>query len=121
MDKRLKILRKNLKLTQTEFGKKIGISRDAIAGYERGVNIPEPTIRLICKEFNINQDWLVNGIGEMFIDLSKEEEIVQYIGDLVKDNDESKEFQRKFIRALSRLSVDEWRMIESFIEELKKD
>lgn len=66
MNDRLKTLRKELNFTQAEFGKHIGMSRDAIAGYERGVNISEPTIRLICKVFNVNYLWLTEGIGDMF-------------------------------------------------------
>ena len=120
MNKRLRDLRKHLNLTQTEFGNCIGMSRDAIAGYERGVNVSEPTIRLICKEFNVNYDWLVDGKGSMFVELSKEEEISAYLGSLLKD-EEGKQFQKRFIRALSKLSTDEWKMIEDFIEELKKD
>ena len=120
MNERLKQLRKHLNLTQTEFGKHIGMSRDAIAGYERGVNVSEPTIRLICKEFDVNYNWLVNGNGSMFVELTREEEITKYIAELVKDDDEMKEFQRKFIRILSRLSIDDWKMIEKFVEELAK-
>ncbi len=66
MKKRIKELRKCLNLTQSEFGAKIGVSRDAVAGYERGVNIPEPTIKLITKEFNVDYFWLTEGKGEMF-------------------------------------------------------
>lgn len=66
MKNRIKELRKCLELTQNEFGAKIGVSRDAVAGYERGVNIPEPTIKLICREFNVDYFWLTEGIGEMF-------------------------------------------------------
>ena len=56
----------------------------------------------------------------MFVELSREEEITKYIAELVKDDDEMKEFQRKFIRILSRLSIDDWKMIEKFVEELAK-
>lgn len=66
MNERLKILRKELNLTQSQFGNHLGISRDAIAGYERGVKISEPTVRLICNVFNVNYLWLTEGFGDMF-------------------------------------------------------
>lgn len=58
---RMKLLRETLGLTQCEFGKRIGVTRDAIAAYERGVTVKEPIIRLICKEFNIDYSWLAEG------------------------------------------------------------
>ena len=54
MKNRIKELRISRHLTQSEFGDRIGATRDAIAAYERGVTIKEPIIKLICKEFNVN-------------------------------------------------------------------
>lgn len=118
---RISSLRKELDLSMEKFGNRIGISKSAISGFEKGISNPsKQTLQLICKEFNVNQDWLVNGNGSMFIELSREEEITKYIAELVKDDDEMKEFQRKLIRILSRLSIDDWKMIEKFVEELAK-
>ncbi len=118
---RIAVLRKELDLSMEKFGNIIGVTKSSINNIEKGVNNPsERTIKLICKEFNVNQDWLVNGNGSMFVELTREEEITKYIAELVKDDDEMKEFQRKFIRILSRLSIDDWKMIEKFVEELAK-
>lgn len=118
---RIAVLRKELDLSMEKFGNIIGVTKSSINNIEKGVNNPsERTIKLICREFNVNQDWLVNGNGSMFVELSREEEITKYIAELVKDDDEMKEFQRKFIRILSRLSIDDWKMIEKFVEELAK-
>ena len=114
-------LRRELDMSMEKFGNRIGISKSAIFGFEKGTSNPsKQTLQLICREFNVNQDWLVNGNGSMFVELSREEEITKYIAELVKDDDEMKEFQRKFIRILSRLSIDDWKMIEKFVEELAK-
>ena len=121
LNSRLKELRKSVNLTQTEFADKLGLAQNSIASYESGRRTPnEAIVKSICREFNVNQDWLVNGNGSMFVELSREEEITKYIAELVKDDDEMKEFQRKFIRILSRLSIDDWKMIEKFVEELAK-
>ncbi len=72
MDKRLKELRKILNLTQQEFADKLGIKRNTIANYESGRNEPIGSVfSLICKEFNVNENWLRNGIGSMFIEPSE--------------------------------------------------
>lgn len=118
---RIAMLRKKLDLSMEKFGNIIGVTKSSINNIEKGVNNPsERTIKLICKEFDVNYDWLVNGNGSMFVELSREEEITKYVAELVKDDDEMKEFQRKLIRILSRLSINDWKMIEKFVEELAK-
>lgn len=70
MKDRVKQLRKlELKLSQTEFGKKIGLSPQAIANIETGVTpLTDRNFNAICKAFSVNPDWLRNGVGEMFIE-----------------------------------------------------
>lgn len=69
MNTRLKSIRHILKMTQPEFGKLCGKSRDAIATYESGRVIPDDTfIKVICLTFNVNEEWLRTGNGSMFID-----------------------------------------------------
>lgn len=66
MHDRIKELRKANNLTQAEFGERIGITFSSVSLLEKGKNNPsEQTIRAICSEFNVNRDWLVDGIGEM--------------------------------------------------------
>ncbi len=67
MKERLKKLRKKLNITQQEFADKIGIKRNSYANYETGRNKPiDAIIKSICREFNVNEEWLRNGTGEMF-------------------------------------------------------
>lgn len=67
MNERIKKLRKVLDLTQQEFADRIGSKRNTIAKYETNTNIPSAAvISLICREFNVNEEWLRVGIGEMF-------------------------------------------------------
>lgn len=67
---RIKFLRKNeLKMTQIEFGKRLGSASSTVVGWEKGDRTPpEATIKLICNEFNVNYNWLVDGIGDVFIE-----------------------------------------------------
>lgn len=73
MDKRLRQLRKTLDLTQQEFAERLGVKRNGIAKYETGVNTPSAAvISLICREFNVNEDWLRSGEGDMFLPFKDE-------------------------------------------------
>ncbi len=67
MKSRIKKIRKELDLTQQKFADKLGIKRNTIAMYEMGKTYPsKQTINSICREFNVNEEWLQNGTGEMF-------------------------------------------------------
>ncbi|MFQ9544998.1 MAG: helix-turn-helix domain-containing protein [Clostridium sp.] len=69
MNERLKLLRSTLKLTTREFAKVINLSGGAITNMEKGVrNITDRVISDICREFNVNEEWLRDGKGEMFIE-----------------------------------------------------
>lgn len=63
---RIKALRKALNLTQQEFGDRIGIKRNSVALIENGRNTSDQTIFSICREFNVSEEWLRTGKGEMF-------------------------------------------------------
>lgn len=112
MNERLKQLRKELKLTQQEFADKLNIKRGAIANYEIGRNEPiDAVISLICREFNVNENWLRNGSGdEMFNDISRDEEIASFIGNVQFSSDDS--YKKRFISMLSKLNESDWETLE---------
>lgn len=69
MNERIKEVRKTLNLTMKKFGEQIGISEGAVSNIEKGHrNVTNQMIKAICREFNVNQEWLCTGIGEMFSD-----------------------------------------------------
>lgn len=73
MNERLQKLRKALNMSQTAFGKRVGLKQSTITGYETGNRIPlDSVILLICKEFNVNETWLRDGKGEMFLPIGDE-------------------------------------------------
>lgn len=68
MNERIKKLRKALDLTQQEFASRLGMKQNTIATYEMGRSKPAtPTVVAICREFRVNEEWLRNGTGEMFL------------------------------------------------------
>lgn len=114
MYERIKQLRKQLKLTQEEFAKKINISRANLGSLEIGrTNITDRVIADICRAFNVSENWLRNGLGEMFID-DPESELGYLIGDLAADGNE---FKKKFIKFMLKQSDENWSLIEEMVEE----
>ena len=76
MNDRIKMIREYYKLTQDEFGKRIGSARNTIANYESGNRSPSNSVILsICREFNVSEKWLRDGSGEMLLE-PKENSIV---------------------------------------------
>lgn len=86
---RIKILRKELGKTQQAFANAIGLKRNTIANYEIDQIQPsDRTIADICREFNVSENWLRTGEGEMFLDLGEDEELVQVLAAIqVSDDD----------------------------------
>lgn len=67
INERVKKLRKGLNLTQTEFGKKLTIAQTYLSQIEKGErDVTEKIFKIICFEFNVNENWLRTGQGEMF-------------------------------------------------------
>lgn len=90
MNERIKELRKSLGLTQEKFANRIGIKRNTLANYEIGRNEPiDGIVFSICREFNVNEEWLRTGEGEMFIQRAEEEEIADLVYDLLDPKDDS--------------------------------
>ncbi len=64
---RIRKLRKTLDLTQQKFGERIGIKGNTVAQYELGRNEPvDAVFSLICREYDVREEWLRTGEGEMF-------------------------------------------------------
>ena len=82
METRIRIIRKNARLTQSEFGERIGLNGNTITGYEKSYRTPSnAVITAICREFDINEEWLRNGTGPM-----KKETPVSYIDELAREH-----------------------------------
>ena len=87
MKDRIRLLRKELGLNQTDFGERIGVKQAAIAGYESGIRTPlDAVVTSICREFCVNEDWLRNGTGEMFKEKLPEDEVASYVEELLEDD-----------------------------------
>lgn len=67
-NERVKLLRKQLDFTMEEFGERVGVTKAAISNIEKANrSLTEQMIKSICREFNVNELWLREGRGEMFL------------------------------------------------------
>lgn len=83
---RVKEVRKSLNLTMEQFGNKLGVTKVAISNIEKKKrNLTEQMSRAICREFNVSEEWLKTGEGEMYQQLSEDEEIAGIVSDLLEE------------------------------------
>ena len=117
MNERLKKLRKALDLTQQEFADRFGSKRNTVAKYETEVNTPSAAVvSLICREFNVSEEWLRNGTGEMFLPTDRNADIARLTKQLL--DEESDSFKNRLISILANLSIEEWQYLEKRAKEL---
>ena len=113
---RIKYVRKEIaKMTLEQFGAKIGISASACSYIEKGINNPsEQTIRSICREFGIREEWLRTGEGNERVAQSKDEEISSFLHSVLKDEPET--FRRRLVAAMSKWTEQDWENLASLAE-----
>lgn len=123
MKNRIKQLRKSHGMTQVEFGEKIGVKGNTITNYENGIRTPTDAVILsICREFNINEEWLRSGEGEMKLVSSIDDEIMKYTGLLLKDKENFVAQKiKRFIVNYEKLSAEDKKVIEKLMRQMFED
>lgn len=117
MKDRLRELRKNLGLNQTEFGKKIGLKQATIGQMENGDRgITDRNITLICREFNVSELWLREGIGEMFMEFDNR--LTALSARLITSDDV---VMKELTMMLWTLDVEELELIKGIIKKIKNN
>lgn len=114
MNNRLLQLRtKALKLSQEEFGSRIGVTRAAVSRYESGDrSLSEAIILSICREFHVNYYWLTEGVGDPFISTPQSviDEIAQDYNLDVED--------KKLIEKYLELPIEQRKVIKDYIKSI---
>ena len=117
MHERIRILRKQLGLNQTEFGARIGVKQTTIAGYETGASTPmDAVISSICREFNVDEHWLRTGEGEMFRARDRMDELMESAGRFFSN--ETDEFRLRFAKMVFNWSDAEWEALYHYAQQL---
>ncbi len=117
---RLIAIRKYNGLNQESFGKKIGVTRSAICNYENGTRtIGNQVILSICREFHVDETWFRTGKGEMSIQKTPDDEFRVALERIM--NEEPLDFKKRFIKVLSTINSEQWKLLESKIMELASE
>ena len=115
MNERIKKLRNNLNLTMKKFGENLGVSESAVSRMESGqYKITETLVKLIIKHFNVNEEWLKTGKGEMYI-TDKESKRAYLIGKYLAENDK---FKLKVIDFMLEASDEDWDLFKKFVDKV---
>lgn len=123
MGTRIKELRKGAGLTLEKFGARIGITPASLSNIENSKTNPsDQTVLMICREFNVNEDWLRDGTGEPFMQLSREDTIAAYVGRITGGH--ITDIEESIIKFMAETTVEEWetlaRALRRFAETIKK-
>lgn len=115
---RVKHLRKDvLKLTQQQFADTLGISRSNLGNIEiNQIALTERNAKDICEKFHINEEWLLEGVGDIFENRNASDEIIDFAADLIKIDDDA--FKKRLITALARLDESSWNVLEKLIDDI---
>ena len=121
MNERIRELRKHLNLTLEEFGKKVGVTKAAIGRIEKGErSVTDQMFLSICREFNVNKNWLRTGEGEMFT--LQEDEEAAYVAELLDDTDNPLyDLIKAIMKTYSQTGEKEKAIIKAFAKDLHKN
>ena len=118
MNERIKILRKQLGLTLEKFGERLGVGKTAINKLEKGENnVTDQMFKAICREFDVNEDWLRSGKGDMFV--IPDDETAAIVSNLLETTDN--EFYNTILDVLhtyDQLSPESQEVLNDFCKKL---
>ena len=113
MKDRIRKIRKDLELNQTEFGAEIGATQKMVTTFETGRVVPDkPIVMLICEKFHVNQTWLETGEGEPY-KVSANYAVLRAL-------DAMPALRDAFEELLPKLTVQDMQTINSLLEKFKQ-
>lgn len=116
MKNRIKEIRKNKGLTQVEFGNKIGVKGNTITNYENGLRKPTDAVILsICREFNINEEWLRTGNGEMYHPINPDDIYASNVRKLQYTDNET---IIRWVNAIAETNTEVLKQVEEFMKKI---
>jgi len=113
VSERIKQIRNDLKLTLVQFGERIGLNNSTLSMIERGQrSVTDRTIKLICSEYKVSENWLRTGDGDMYQVDDDEKQLIEELADMLKNDNEE---LREFILSTLELDIDEIRALNALI------
>lgn len=120
---RVKRIRKEKDLTLEKFGEKVGVTKQTISRIENGINsLTDQMVLSICREFSVNGEWLRNGTGEPFIQVTPCEKTYNRFGYIMENSSPSKKAALSvLLELLYNVPDEQWDMIMKQYDEIKKE
>ena len=119
INERISLIVEESGLTKTAFAKRVNVSQQYISKLVKTGEPSELFIDVVCREFNVNEEWLRTGEGEMFVALNRTQQIAQFTADLFKGEKDS--FKERLLLALSKLDEEEWKVLEKIANDLTRE
>lgn len=119
MNERIKTIREDRKLSQSEFADMLDLKRNSISLIELGKRNPsDRTINDICREFSVNEHWLRTGEGEPYIKGS-EDELAELVGRLYKDKGSMRyKMSLELCRSMEKMTDEQLMAFAEFVKRL---
>ena len=113
----IRAYRKERRLTQQQFADGNGVKRDTVSNYEIGRNTPTETVlQMICRVYGVRREWLDTGIGEMFKERSRLEQIMDLSEEYLKDENNS--FRLRLISVIAELTEEQLAVLATVVERI---
>ena len=120
INQRVLFIRKHLKLSQAVFGERIGVSRDVINNIDNNrvdASTKPLLLQQICKEFNVDSQWLQTGEGnDPFIPMDTEDELMEFAQEINQSRD--LEWVKQLVLTVKRLSPEQRAEVSRFVSGL---
>ncbi|MGE6515161.1 helix-turn-helix transcriptional regulator [Lysinibacillus sphaericus] len=119
MNTRIKEVRLHTSLSQEDFGYRLSVTRNVIASYE--LSRVEPTelfIKHLCREFNVNEEWLQTGKGKMFLEKTVDEEFSEILGEILVTGNER---TMSILKEISKLEDHESELILGLLKTINSN
>lgn len=114
---RISLVIKRSGLTKTKFAEQLHLSQPFVSGICSGAKQPsDRTIADICREFNVSEAWLRDGVGDMEVKRTMNQELALMVNELMTESDES--YRKRFVAALLELPPEFWPELKRFLEKL---
>ena len=114
---RVAYLIKELDMTKTKFAEQINVTPQYISSICSGSKNPsDRTISDICREFSVSEPWLREGVGEMFVQRTRNQQIGIWITEVMGADDS--DFRKNFVSSLAALSLEDWQYLEKIAKKM---
>lgn len=122
INERIYILLKELNVTRTSFAETLKVSQQYISKLIKTGTPSDMLIGNICDKYNVNENWLRTGQGDIFVKRSRNQIIADFAADIIKEDDN---FKKRLFEALAQLDENEWELLkkiaEKFVTEKEKE